>query len=117
MFHAGPVLGAVGTLAYAAAAILLRLAVPHAYEGLWLPLIALIVMHVARTTIELTRNGRIGAANGWLSGLFALLAVGTLGVSLASGRSTPLLGVALGAGILCEVERAARLWRRSLDGT
>src|SRR5690348_12078511 len=36
----------VDTIFFAAAGISLRVAVPHAYQGLWLPLVALIVVHV-----------------------------------------------------------------------
>jgi CDP-diacylglycerol--glycerol-3-phosphate 3-phosphatidyltransferase len=94
----------VDTIFYAAAGIALKVAVPGAYDGLWLPLVGIIVVHVSRSTFELTKYGRLAAYHMWSSKALGLLIVAALTISFATERSTPLLAVALWLGIVNELE-------------
>jgi phosphatidylglycerophosphate synthase len=94
----------VDTIFYAAAAIALGIAVPGAYGGLWLPLVTLIIVHVSRTTFELTKYGRVASYHMWSSKVLGLIVVLAFAVAFVTGRPTPLLGVALWLGILNECE-------------
>lgn len=94
----------VDTFFFAAAGISLRVAVPDAYDGLWLPLIALIVVHVSRSTYELTKYGRLAAYHMWSSKALGLLLVSALATAFVTGRPTPLLAAGLWFGILNELE-------------
>ena len=94
----------VDTIFFVAAAIALRIAVPHAYEGLWLPLVMLIVAHVSRSTFELTKYGRIAAYHMWSSKALGLLLAAALVVAFATGRPTFLLGIGLWFGVANELE-------------
>ena len=92
------------TFFFVAAGIALRVAVPHAYEGLWLPLVSLIVVHVSRSTYELTKYGRLAAYHMWSSKALGLLLVAALVTAFVSGRPTWLLGFALWFGVVNELE-------------
>jgi hypothetical protein len=70
----------VGTIFFIAAAVSLRVAVPDAYDGLWLPLVSLIVVHVSRATVV------------------------SLVSAFLTGRPTPLLGIGLWLGVANELE-------------
>lgn len=94
----------VDTFFFVAAGISLRVAVPHAYQGLWLPLVSLIVVHVSRSTYELTKYGRLAAYHMWSSKALGLLLVAALVTAFVSGRPTWLLGAALWFGVLNELE-------------
>ena len=94
----------VDTIFYVAAAIALRVVVPNAYAGLWLPLVTIIVVHVSRTTFELTKYGRVASYHMWSSKVLGLIVVLAFAVVFVTGRPTPLLGVALWLGILNECE-------------
>ena len=94
----------VDTIFYAAAGIALKVAVPDAYDGLWLPLVGILVVHVSRSTFELTKYGRLAAYHMWSSKVLGLLLVAALTISFATGRSTPLLAIALWLGIANELE-------------
>jgi CDP-diacylglycerol--glycerol-3-phosphate 3-phosphatidyltransferase len=94
----------VDTIFFVAAAIALRIAVPGAYRGLWLPLVALIVVHVSRSTFELTKYGRIASYHMWSSKALGLLLVAALVTTFATGRPTILLGAGLWLGVANEVE-------------
>jgi CDP-diacylglycerol--glycerol-3-phosphate 3-phosphatidyltransferase len=94
----------VDTIFFVGAAVALRVAVPHAYEGLWLPLIALIVVHVSRSTYELTKYGRLAAYHMWSSKALGVLLVAALVTAFTTGRPTPLLGVGLWFGVVNELE-------------
>lgn len=94
----------VDTIFFVGAAIALRVAVPHAYEGLWLPLVALIVVHVSRSTYELTKYGRLAAYHMWSSKALGLLLVAALVTAFLTGRPTPLLGAGLWFGVINELE-------------
>src|SRR5215207_5066801 len=62
----------VDTIFFVAAAVALRIAVPQAYRGLWLPLVLLIVVHVSRSTVECVKYGRIAPYHMWSSKLLGL---------------------------------------------
>jgi CDP-diacylglycerol--glycerol-3-phosphate 3-phosphatidyltransferase len=94
----------VDTIFFVAAGISLRVAVPHAYEGLWLPLVALIVVHVSRSTYELTKYGRLAAYHMWSSKALGLLLVAALVTAFVTARPTPLLAIGLWFGVLNELE-------------
>jgi CDP-diacylglycerol---glycerol-3-phosphate 3-phosphatidyltransferase len=94
----------VDTIFFTAAGISLRVAVPHAYDGLWLPLVALIVVHVSRSTYELTKYGRLAAYHMWSSKALGLLLVAALATAFVTGRPTPLLAAGLWFGVLNELE-------------
>ena len=94
----------VDTIFFIAAAVSLRIAVPDAYDGLWLPLVSLIVVHVSRATVELTKYGRIAAYHMWSSKVLGLLLVAALVTAFLTGRPTPLLGVGLWLGVVNELE-------------
>lgn len=94
----------VDTIFFVAAAASLGIAVPRAYQGHWLPLVTLIVVHVSRSTFELTKYGRIAPYHMWSSKLLGLLLVAALVTAFATGRPTPLLGIALWFGVINELE-------------
>jgi phosphatidylglycerophosphate synthase len=94
----------VDTIFFVGAALALRVAVPDAYQGLWLPLIALIVIHVSRSTYELTKYGRLAAYHMWSSKVLGVLLAAALVAAFATGRPTALLGVGLWFGVLNELE-------------
>ena len=94
----------VDTVFYIAAAVALGIAVPGAYAGLWLPLVTMVVVHVSRTTFELTKYGRIASYHMWSSKLLGVVLVLALTVAFSTGRPTVLVAVALWLGIVNEVE-------------
>jgi CDP-diacylglycerol--glycerol-3-phosphate 3-phosphatidyltransferase len=94
----------VDTIFFVGAAVALRVAVPHAYEGLWLPLSALIVVHVSRSTYEVTKFGRLAAYHMWSSKALGLLLVAALVTAFLTGRPTPLLAIGLWFGVVNELE-------------
>ena len=94
----------VDTIFFVAAAIALGIAVPRAYQGHWLPLVTLIVVHVSRSTFELTKYGRIAPYHMWSSKVLGLLLVAALVTAFATGRPTALLGIALWFGVVNELE-------------
>ena len=94
----------VDTIFYVAAAIALKIAVPGAYRGLWLPLVLLIVVHVSRWTFELTKYGRIASYHMWSARFLGVLLVAALGSAFATGQPTVLLACAMWVGIANEIE-------------
>jgi CDP-diacylglycerol--glycerol-3-phosphate 3-phosphatidyltransferase len=94
----------VDTVFYIAAAVALRIAVPGAYRGLWLPLVTLIVVHVSRSTFELTKYGRVASYHMWSSKVLGAVLVAALVTAFVSGRPTVLLGVGLWLGVFNELE-------------
>ena len=94
----------VDTIFFVGAAVALRVAVPHAYEGLWLPLSALIVVHVSRSTYEVTKYGRLAAYHMWSSKALGLLLVAALVTAFVTGRPTALLAFGLWFGVVNELE-------------
>ena len=94
----------VDTIFYVAAAIALKIAVPGAYRGLWLPLVLLIVVHVSRWTFELTKYGRIASYHMWSARVLGVLLVTAFGYAFATGRPTLLLAFAMWVAIANEME-------------
>lgn len=94
----------VDTIFYVTAGIAVQLAVPGAYDGLGLPLLVLCVIHVSRTTFELTKYGRIAAYHMWSSKLLGLILAGALAVAFVTGRPTMLLPLAVWLAIANELE-------------
>ena len=106
----------VDTVFYAAAGIALKVAVPHAFHGLVVPLLGLIIVHVSRTTFELTKYGRVAAYHMWSSKVLGLVVAAALLLSFLLERPTLLLPCALWLGIANELEGFAasvllRGWR------
>jgi phosphatidylglycerophosphate synthase len=94
----------IDTVFYVGAAGALAVAVPGAFEGAGLPLVALIIIHVSRATFEVTKYGRIASYHMWSAkALGALLAV-AVAVSLATRESNVLLTCAIWLGIGNELE-------------
>lgn len=94
----------VDTIFYVAAAIALKIAVPGAYRGLWLPLVLLIVVHVSRATFELTKYGRIASYHMWSARVLGVLLAAAFGYAFATGRPTVLLACAMWVAIANEIE-------------
>lgn len=106
----------VDTIFYAAAGVALKIAVPDAYDGVRAPLVAVLVVHVSRTTFELTKYGRVAAYHMWSSKALGLMVVAAFSVSFATGRATGLLAAALWFAVANELEGFAasallRGWR------
>ncbi|HVD91284.1 MAG TPA: CDP-alcohol phosphatidyltransferase family protein [Vicinamibacterales bacterium] len=93
----------VDTAFYTAAAAALAIAVPGAFEASWLPLVALVTIHVSRATFELTKYGRIASYHMWSSKAFGLLLVVALTYGFITGPN-PLVAWAVWWGILNELE-------------
>lgn len=94
----------VDTVFYVAAAVAVKIAVPGAYEGLWMPLVALITIHVSRATFELTKYGRIASYHMWSSKALGLLLAAAMTIAFVSGSRTAVLTAALWLGIVNELE-------------
>jgi CDP-diacylglycerol--glycerol-3-phosphate 3-phosphatidyltransferase len=94
----------VDTVFYVATAIALHISVPGAYRGLWLPLVLLIVVHVSRSTFELTKYGRIASYRMWSARFLGVLLVAAFGYAFATGRPTVLLAFAMWVAIANEIE-------------
>ena len=108
MGTATPTLRYADTLAdtafYIAAAAALAIAVPGAFEASWLPLVALVAIHVSRATFELTKYGRIASYHMWSSKAFGLLLVVALTYGFVTGVPNPLVAWAVWWGIFNELE-------------
>ena len=94
----------VDTIFYVVAGVALRIAVPGAYRGLWLPLVTLIVIHVSRSTFELTKYGRVASYHMWSSKVLGAVLTAALVTAFMTGRPTTLLGVGLWLGVVNELE-------------
>jgi CDP-diacylglycerol--glycerol-3-phosphate 3-phosphatidyltransferase len=94
----------VDTIFYVTAAVALRVAVPGVFDNAGVAVTLLIVIHVSRTTFEVTKFGRIASYHMWSSKALGVLMVVTMSWSFLSGRPTPLVAVTLWAGIANEVE-------------
>ena len=99
----------VDTVFYVGAAGALAVAVPGAFEGAGLPLVALIIIHVSRATFEVTKSRADHVASRMWSAkaLGAPLAALAVAVSLATGESNILLTCAISLGIGNELEGCA----------
>jgi phosphatidylglycerophosphate synthase len=94
----------VDTAFYVAAGAALKVAVPDAFNGSELALVALVIVHVSRATFELTKYGRLTSYHMWSSRLLGLLLVAAFILAFLTAQSSPLLAVALWAGVLNEIE-------------
>jgi phosphatidylglycerophosphate synthase len=92
------------TVFYVAAAAALAVAVPGAFDDLWLPLVALVTIHVSRATFELTKYGRIASYHMWSSKALGLLLAAALTYEFITGLPNLLLSWALWLGIANELE-------------
>jgi CDP-diacylglycerol--glycerol-3-phosphate 3-phosphatidyltransferase len=94
----------VDTAFYVAAAGALAVAVPAAFDGTGVLLVALVILYVSRATFEVTKYGRIASYHMWSAqALGALLAVAMAG-SFVTGRPNVLLTCALWLAIANELE-------------
>lgn len=89
---------------YSFLALALWVFAPGALAGLWIPTVLFIVVLVSRTTFELTKYGRVATYRFWSSKVLGSLIVMALAVTFATGRSTPLLPLAIWVGIGNELE-------------
>lgn len=94
----------VDTLFYLAAAIALWVAVPGVFDKAAIPLGALIVVHVSRSTFELTKYGRLAAYHMWSSKALGLLLMTAMTVVFLTGRPSALVTVTLWLAIANELE-------------
>jgi hypothetical protein len=94
----------VDTVFYVAGAAALAIAVPDAFDGVGLLLVAMITIHVSRATFELTKYGRIASYHMWSAKALGVLLAVSLTYGFATGQPTVLLTYALCAGILTELE-------------
>jgi CDP-diacylglycerol--glycerol-3-phosphate 3-phosphatidyltransferase len=94
----------VDTVFYVAAAGALAVAVPSAFEGTGLPLVALITIHVSRATFEVTKYGRIASYHMWSAKALGALLAAAVAASLATGHPNMLLTFAIWLGIENELE-------------
>ena len=92
------------TAFYAAAGVALWVAVPGVFDAAALPLGMLIVVHVSRTTFELTKYGRIASYHMWSSKVLGVLIVATMTIVLLTGRPSALVLVVLWTAIANELE-------------
>ena len=94
----------VDTIFYLAAGIALYVKIPDVYDNLWWSLLALCVIHLSRTTLELTKYGRIAAYHMWSSKVLGLLLAGALGVAFVTEQPPMLLAWAVWLAIANELE-------------
>jgi CDP-diacylglycerol--glycerol-3-phosphate 3-phosphatidyltransferase len=94
----------VDTVFYVVAAVALTVSVPGAFDDVWLPLVALIIVHVSRATFELTKYGRIASYHMWSSKALGLLLVVAMTTVFLTGRPSLLLACAVWMGIANELE-------------
>jgi phosphatidylglycerophosphate synthase len=92
------------TVFYAAAAAALAVAVPGAFDHLWAPLVALVIVHVSRATFELTKYGRIASYHMWSSKALGLLLAAAFTQAFLTSHAGALLAIALWVGIANELE-------------
>jgi len=94
----------VDTAFYVAAGAALKIAVPRAFDGFQMPLIALIIAHVSRGTFELTKYGRLTSYHMWSSKLLGILLAVAFAVTFVTAERGVLLGAALWFGVANEIE-------------
>jgi phosphatidylglycerophosphate synthase len=94
----------VDTAFYVAAGAALKVAVPDAFDGFEIPLIALVIVHVSRATFELTKYGRPSSYHMWSSKMLGLLLLVAFGVSFLTAQRAALLGPTLWFGVANEIE-------------
>ena len=94
----------VDTLFYTSAAVAMAIAVPGAFDGAGLPLIALVTIHVSRATFELTKYGRVASYHMWSAKALGVLLAAAIAWTFVAGQSNALLAWALWLGIANELE-------------
>lgn len=80
------------------------MAVPGAFDGAGLVLVALVTLHVSRATFELTKYGRVASYHMWSAQVLGALLAVSMASCLVAGRPNALLIVALWVGIANELE-------------
>src|SRR4029450_13665456 len=85
----------VDTIFYVGAAGALAVAVPGAFEGARLPLVARVIIHVSRATFEMTKYGRIASYHMWSAKALGALLTVAVAASLVTGESNVLLTCAI----------------------
>jgi phosphatidylglycerophosphate synthase len=94
----------VDRLFYASAAAAMAVAVPTAFDGAGLLLVALVTIHVSRATFEVTKYGRIASYHMWSAQALGVLLAVSMASCLATGRPNALLILALWVAIGTEIE-------------
>ena len=94
----------VDTIFYVAAAAALAIAVPGAFDGTGVLLVALITIHVSRATFEVTKYGRVASYHMWSAQALGVLLAVAIAASFATGRPNVLLTCALWLAIGNELE-------------
>jgi phosphatidylglycerophosphate synthase len=94
----------VDTVFYIAAAAALAVAVPDAFAGAGVLLVALITIHVSRATFEVTKYGRVASYHMWSAKALGVLLAAAFGYGFATGHPNLILTAALWLGIVNEVE-------------
>jgi phosphatidylglycerophosphate synthase len=94
----------VDTVFYATAAAAMAVAVPGAFAGAGLLLVALITIHVSRATFELTKYGRVASYHMWSAKALGVLLAVAIAWSFVTGRPNALVTCAVWLGIANELE-------------
>src|SRR4029078_9149921 len=94
----------IDTFFYLAAAVAMRVSVPQVFAGVRLVVVALIIIHVSRTTFELTKYGRIASYHMWSSRALGILMVTAMTVVFVTGRPSALVTATLWFAIANELE-------------
>ena len=94
----------VDTAFYVAAAGALAIAVPAAFDGTGVLLVALVTLHVSRATFEVTKYGRIASYHMLSAKALGVLLAAAIAVSFATGGPTVLLTCAFWLAIANELE-------------
>jgi CDP-diacylglycerol--glycerol-3-phosphate 3-phosphatidyltransferase len=82
----------------------MAIAVPGAFDGAGLLLVALVTIHVSRATFELTKYGRVASYHMWSAQALGVLLSVAIASCLVTGRPNALLIVALWVGVANELE-------------
>jgi CDP-diacylglycerol--glycerol-3-phosphate 3-phosphatidyltransferase len=94
----------VDTVFYMAAAGALAVAVPVAFEGTGVLLVALTTIHVSRGTFEMTKYGRIASYHMWSAKALGVVLAAAIGYGFATGRSNLILTGAIWLAVVNELE-------------
>jgi CDP-diacylglycerol--glycerol-3-phosphate 3-phosphatidyltransferase len=94
----------VDTVFYTAAAAAMAVAVPGAFAGVRLLLVALITIHVSRATFEVTKYGRVASYHMWSAKALGVLLAVAMAWSFVTGQPNALVAWALWLGIANELE-------------
>jgi CDP-diacylglycerol--glycerol-3-phosphate 3-phosphatidyltransferase len=94
----------VDTVFYTTAAAAMAVAVPGAFSGGRVLLVALITIHVSRATFEVTKYGRVASYHMWSAKALGVLLAVAMAWSFVTGQPNPLVTWALWLGIANELE-------------